>query len=295
MNSMTGYGQNELVTEAFSVHVELKSVNNRFLDIQFRMPREFNALELEMKQYAKSLFSRGRVDCFITVKKDTASFKQMTIHWDMLDSLVNQLSDAQKSRYKAADISVDSLLTGAVMHSDLVEVTEKDGDNNELIEAVLSTFKAACKALSLSRSQEGAHLSEFLLTYLDDSLKLIEVIKVETENTQAEHRSRLDKKVSEVLGHTDIDHDRILTEVTLLVEKGDIQEEIDRLSVHMVSLRELLSLSTPIGKEMDFLIQEMNREVNTIGSKSNSIVVKEAVVQLKTIIEKMREQVQNIE
>ena len=295
MKSMTGYGRGESQTDDYHVLVDIKSVNHRFLDTQIRLPREYNHLEIDMKNAFKQELSRGRVECFITLTKEQASSQTLKINWDILDSLVHELSEAEYQRYQKQPFSAEKFLEGAVMHPVIVETVEKKEALDDIERDMLKAFKQALQALNESRQKEGEGLRQFFLDYLESIKKEVSSISSQVERINQEHYDKLKKKLEELMSGAEIDESRLLTEVALIVDRGDVTEELDRLSVHLQSMNQLLEKEGPIGKEMDFLIQEMNREVNTIGSKSADLSIKSSVIQLKTLIEQIREQVQNIE
>ena len=284
MKSMTGYGHSEYLGEDYQITVDIKSVNHRFLDTQIRLPREYHQSESDIKKLLKEHLSRGRVECFVTVTKESVNTKGLKINWDMLDSLVKELGEAEYHRYKDYPFSAEKFLTGGLMHPDLVEIVETNDESNEIEKELLITFNQALIALNESRKKEGAGLNAFFKEYS-------ELLKKECQMIV----TKADVIKQELIDESLIDESRLLSEVAVLVDKGDVTEELDRLSVHIQSMDALIDKKGPIGKEMDFLIQEMNREVNTIGSKSADLQVKSSVIQLKTLIEQIREQVQNIE
>ncbi|MBO0438309.1 YicC/YloC family endoribonuclease [Vagococcus fluvialis] len=294
MKSMTGYGKSTCLKENYQIIVEIKSVNHRFLDTVIRMPREFNAVEMKLKNMTKKYLNRGRVECFVTVKKEADAYQTMEIKWGLLDKLVKELDEAEETRYADHHFSAKKILSGAINHPSLFEVVESDEVDEQLEIDLLTTFEEAVRALDKSRLEEGTGIKEYFVTYKKEIESAVEKIRGQAEIFEAEHQEKLEKKVMDLVGDK-IDEPRILTEVALLIEKGDINEELDRLILHLKKFESLIQNEASIGKELDFLIQEMNREVNTIGSKSTTIAIKEQVVFLKTVIEKIREQVQNIE
>lgn len=291
---MTGYGKSICLREDYQIVVEIKSVNHRFLDTVIRMPREFNAIEITLKNSVKKRLTRGRVECFVTVKKEAEAFQTMEVKWGLLDRLVAELSEANETRYLDYPFSPEGILTGAINHPSLFEVVENQMSDSQLEKDLLETFEEAVENLAKSRLEEGLGIKTLFSNYLIDIKMAVKQIEAYAEAFEKEHYEKLAKKVNELIGEA-IDEPRLLTEVALLIERGDIHEELDRLGIHIVKMEKLLEKEDSIGKEMDFLIQEMNREVNTIGSKSTIISIKEQVVFLKTVIEKIREQVQNIE
>ena len=294
MKSMTGYGKSQCLKDNYQIVVEIKSVNHRFLDTVIRMPREFNSLEMGFKNLAKEHLSRGRVECFVTVKKEAEAYQKMAIKWGLLDQLVADLTEAENHRYQDAHFSAEKILTGAVNHPALFEVTESQEVDETLVSDLKQTFKEAILALDNSRLEEGKGIKSLFETYQQDIQIAVTEIQRQEAVIASDYQEKLTKKVTELIGDK-VDEPRILTEVALLIERGDINEELDRLEIHLKKFNQLINREEPSGKEMDFLIQEMNREVNTIGSKSSTVSLKEQVVFLKTVIEKIREQVQNIE
>ncbi|APB30476.1 YicC/YloC family endoribonuclease [Vagococcus teuberi] len=295
MKSMTGYGHGECQREDYQIVVEIKSVNHRFLDTQVRLPREYNHLEMEMKKVLKNQLSRGRVECFVTLTRESSSSQELTINWKVLDRLVKDLSEAEFHRYKEQPFSAERFLEGGILHPSLVEVVEKNDVINDIEVDLLAVFKQALEALNVSRQIEGEGLQSFFYEYIDLIKQEISRISRKIETIKQEYYDKLKQKMMDLMTDTPIDESRLLSEVAILVDKSDISEELDRLNVHLNSMAQLLRKEGPVGKELDFLIQEMNREVNTIGSKSTNLDVKSSVIQLKTLIEQIREQVQNIE
>lgn len=294
MKSMTGYGKSQKETSEYGITIEMKSVNHRFLDIQMRMPKEWNHLELAMKKIAKGTLTRGRVECFITMTKEKGSTKRVQLDWEIMDQLVRALSEAETTRYAPEVFSAKEFLSGGIMHPELVRIEETTLDMDQLESDVYQVFNEALLALDESRLIEGEEIKRYLLGYEEVISKEVARIKTYADSYENEHFERLETKLKSVIGEG-IDDTRLLTEVALLIEKGDINEELDRLAIHLTRFNQLVLSEGARGKEIDFLIQEMNREVNTIGSKSMVIEIKESVVTLKTMIEKIREQVQNVE
>lgn len=246
MRSMTGFGKAQAQTNQVAIDIEIKTVNQRFLDIQFRIPRILNEAEHRLRNATKNHLARGRVDVFITVTERAQHAKEVMIDWETITAIVEEAEQESERRF-GVPIAKQALVQSLIMQ--------------EQKAALASTLE---------------QLRGFYQTY------------------EQEYQERLTKKIIERLDQ-EADEARLLTEIALLIERGDIHEELDRLTVHLLKLDQLLAKTEPVGRELDFLIQEMNREVNTIGSKSAVIEIKNEVVQLKTILEKMREQVQNVE
>ncbi|MDF0480564.1 YicC family protein [Vagococcus sp. PNs007] len=292
MKSMTGFGKKSIANEEYQVTVEIKAVNHRFLDIQLKLPREYNHLEMEIRRLLKEHFSRGRLECFVTIQTLGEKKKELQVNWGLMDSLVEQLTEASEKRYHSK-LDLSPILSGLIKQESFFEVVENDEETTCDV-LLLETIGAACVELRVSREVEGAGIQNVLSGYLLDFMGYLKQVKSHASASEQFYRERLEGKVLEILGDA-IDESRLLTEVVLLLERGDINEELDRLVIHSNKMKGLLAVSHSVGRELDFVIQEMNREVNTIGSKSTQIEIKESVVQMKTILEKIREQVQNIE
>ncbi|MBE9387695.1 YicC/YloC family endoribonuclease [Vagococcus salmoninarum] len=294
MKSMTGFGKATYFHEPYQIDFEVKSVNHRFLDTQIRLPREYNVMEMPLRQLIKCEISRGRIETSIYVTKSSGASKELRINWLLLDSLIKQLTEAEESRYLDLSFDTQSIVNGLVNHDDFFEIVENQEEDPDLESYFLAGMTAALIKLNQSRETEGQDIASLLTNYLTDFKAELALVVSSAELYEADYQQKLTAKVTDLLGES-VDESRLLTEVTLLIERGDIHEELDRLDIHIKKLQGLLLVKTPIGREMDFLIQEMNREVNTIGSKSAPITIKESVVQMKTILEKIREQVQNVE
>ena len=294
MKSMTGFGKATYFQEPYQIDFEVKSVNHRFLDTQIRLPREYNVMEMPLRQLIKAEISRGRIETSVYVTKSSGASKELRINWLLLDSLIKQLTEAEESRYLDLSFDTQSIVNGLVNHEDFFEIVENQEEDPDLESYFLAGMTAALIKLNQSRETEGQDIASLLTNYLTDFTAELALVVSSAELYEADYQQKLTAKVTDLLGES-VDESRLLTEVTLLIERGDIHEELDRLDIHIKKLQGLLLVKTPIGREMDFLIQEMNREVNTIGSKSAPITIKESVVQMKTILEKIREQVQNVE
>jgi TIGR00255 family protein len=293
MKSMTGFGKALRESEYYQVEVEIKSVNHRFLDMQLRHPRVLNSMEQAIRQTIKETLQRGRVEVYITLKERGDGAKDVVVHWALLEKLVHELQTGAKERFETA-LSPAHLIERIIDKETFVEIQEAKVDDTTLEALVLETVQAAVAANVQSRQKEGAGIQQVL----EENRVLLERKVTELSQFVAvyeqDYRERFEKKLMEWLG-SKVEQERLLTEMAILLERGDIHEELDRLMIHSQAMADLLQATQPVGRELDFLIQEMNREVNTIGSKSSPIEIKNAVVQMKTIIEKIREQVQNIE
>ena len=294
MKSLTGYGQAVQTNDAYELTIELKSVNNRFLDLQIRMPKELNPFESLIRKIAKEKIQRGRVDVFINLTPLKSGNKQISVDWPLLQQLVTELQNGGKEHFGIVDFPVEQVLVKAMEQSDFVTLIDQPTEEDTLEELVQAVANEAFTQLAASRESEGAGIQKVLIDYGSKVQALVVELNGFVDEYEADFQQRYQAKLEEYLGNT-VDQDRLLTELAILLERGDIHEELDRLSIHIEKLAKLLQATEPVGRELDFLLQEMNREVNTIGSKSSPIQIKDIVVQLKTILEKIREQIQNVE
>ncbi|MEQ2878569.1 YicC/YloC family endoribonuclease [Enterococcus asini] len=294
MKSMTGFGRGVAENQRYTVEVEIKSVNHRFLDIQLRSPKQVNAYEQEIRKIIKERLPRGRVDVFVTVKEVSDAGKEVAIHWDLVDQLVESLQKEGQARYGVVDLEPKAILEQIVTLPDFVEITEAKDDDESLGELLITAVTTAAERNATNRAQEGQALAAVMVENREQIATALARLQSFVALYQGEFKERFEKKLQDYLQET-VDQERLLTELAIQLERGDIQEEIDRLAIHLQNFDRLLAKDEPVGRELDFLIQECNREINTIGSKSSAIEIKELVVLMKTTVEKIREQVQNVE
>lgn len=293
MKSMTGFGKAMTASETLQVDVEIKSVNHRFLDMQLRMPKECNPYEADVRKQIKDTLQRGRIEVYVSLTRRAEGGKEVQVNWQLVDQLVAAF-DTRFSQLPGKNLDLTQLLNGLVLRPDFIEVVEEQAADPELPELLAAAIQEALGNLQAARQQEGDGIQVILSQYSQEILRQLADLNQLNTVIEEQHRERLTQKVTELLGEQ-VDQARLLTEVTLLIERGDIHEELDRLAIHVQKLQKLLQEEGAIGRELDFLIQEMNREVNTTGSKSTAIAIKDHVVTLKTLLEKIREQIQNIE
>lgn len=294
LKSMTGFGRGVAENGRYTVEVEIKSVNHRFLDIQLRSPKQVNPYEQELRKIIKERLPRGRVDVFVTVKEVSDVGKEVAVHWDLVDQLVKSLQNEGQARYGVVDLEPKAILEQIVTLPDFVEIRETQTGDESLAELLTEAVTQAAEQNAANRAQEGQGLTSVLVENREQIATALERLRAFVALYQAEFKERFEKKLQEYLQET-VDQERLLTELAIQLERGDIQEEIDRLAIHLQNFDRLLTKDEPVGRELDFLIQEFNREINTIGSKSSAIEIKELVVLMKTTVEKIREQVQNVE
>ena len=291
MKSMTGFGSSSLELEDCSIDIEIKSVNNRYLDFNFSMPSFLNFMLEDMKSLIKNKLKRGRVEVYIKIKKYQLSVDSVDINYELAQKIKEKLDSLNQKLDMRSDISVRDL----VKYDDVMTFTYKDLDNEFLHDNILKVLDEAVNKIYSMRSIEGDNLREDLSTNLSKIEDQISKISSLTENSVKEYRENLFNKISELLDEEKIDKDRMYLEVALMADKADINEELKRFDSHIVQFKSTMDMKDCIGRKLDFIIQEMNREINTISSKSNDESISVCVIEVKSLIEKLREQVQNIE
>lgn len=291
MKSMTGFGSSSLELEDCSIDIEIKSVNNRYLDFNFSMPSYLNFMLEDMKSLIKNKLKRGRVDVYIKIKKYQLSVDSVDINYELAQKIKEKLDSLNQKLEMTSDINVRDL----VKYDDVMSFTYKDLDNEFLHDNILKVLDEAVNKIYSMRSIEGDNLMEDLSSNLSKIEEQISKISSLTENSVKEYRESLFNKISELLDEEKIDKDRMYLEVALMADKVDINEELKRFDSHIVQFKSAMDMKDCIGRKLDFIIQEMNREINTISSKSNDESISVCVIEVKSLIEKLREQVQNIE
>lgn len=291
IRSMTGYGSAKGSCQGFEISVELKSVNNRYLDCSVRMPRNFLFAEETIKKSVQSHISRGKVDVFVTV----ASVGDDSVEVRVDETLAKGYADAFSRIAATLGIENDAAALAIGRMPDVLSVEKKEADRDTISTFIAEICGKALDEFDLMRQREGKKLADDVESRLLTIENYVAMVEKRSPETVAEYRERLYKKMCEVLSSTTIDEQRILTEAAIFADKVAVDEETVRLRSHIAQMRGMLSEGSPIGRKMDFLIQEFNRESNTIGSKCNSSDIAGIVIELKSEIEKIREQIQNIE
>ena len=290
VTSMTGYGRGEAQNEQVKVFAEIKTVNHRFCEYTIRMPRQLLFLEEKVKKKANEYIRRGRVEIFITVEGESLVSKNVKIDWDLADQYV-RLMDEVKGKYNLES----SITLQDMLQLESIFLTEEVPTVPVDLEMLLmESIKVALEKLKHMRVQEGRELAQDLQNQLKKLAKIIEEVKNYAPSVVEQYKSRLAIKLSELTDGL-IEDSRIVTEAAIFADKCDINEELTRLESHVQQFSGTLENGEPIGRKLDFLVQEMNREVNTIGSKANDSTITKEVVEMKSLLEKLKEQVQNIE
>lgn len=292
MKSMTGFGRSEYKNEKLDCQIDIKSVNNRYKDIYIRIPSQYSFLDNKIRNLISQKINRGKLDTFVTISfKDTGN-NAIELNKPLAKNYINVLNELMGLN-TMINTSIDLSLLANI--PDLIKTNKNAIEDDELWSYVEIALNNALDDLIESRAKEGSNLKQDLELHLENSETILTKIKEIEPYAFTESKEKLRKRIEELLEEVKIDEDRFLNEVAILSDKLAIDEEISRLESHINRFKELKESEEPIGRKLDFLIQEMNRETNTIGSKTDNIQIKDLTVDLKSEIEKLREQIQNIE
>lgn len=291
IRSMTGYGRAEVLVNGRNILVEIRSMNHRYFEFSCRSPRAYGFLESRLKTYLQGKLSRGKVDVNVSIQTVEGSSASVQVNRELAASYVQALRALEEPLGLRDDLSLSVISR----FSDIFTVNKETEDEDAIWADVLQVADEATGRFVQMRETEGAKMKEDVESRLDFILQAVEQVEARSPKTVEEYRARLYNKMSEVLGNTQIDEQRILTEAALYAEKIAVSEETVRLRSHVGQFRAILAQGGPVGRKLDFLIQECNRETNTIGSKAQDIEIARIVVDIKSEIEKIREQIQNIE
>ena len=291
VKSMTGYGRARQERNGRNITVEVRSVNNRYLDCTVKMPRAYIFAEDAMKALVQKYISRGKVDVFVTVDAVTADQTVVQVNEPLARSYYQALSRLREMFSLEDELSASTL----ARFPDVLAVTKAEEDLEMISADICAVLEEALTAHRQMRSVEGEKLFSDIAGRADTIESVVAKVEERSPQTVSEYRTRLEAKMREVLQSTTIDESRILTEAAIFADKIAVDEETVRLRSHLSQLRTMLSGDEPVGRKLDFLIQEVNRECNTIGSKCNDLTIARDVVNMKAEVEKIREQVQNIE
>ncbi|MEW6661662.1 MAG: YicC/YloC family endoribonuclease [Bacillota bacterium] len=291
--SMTGYGRGEASSENQSVRVEIKSVNHRFIDISVRMPKKYGALEERIKKFLKSSVSRGYLEVYCNIEDGAAKKRSIKVDKDLAVAYHQSLRELAQ----ILDLPADFGLLEIAQFPGVITSEDPETDLEDLWMSLEQALTMAVAEMVQMRLTEGASLAADLVSRANSIRKMLMVISERSPLVVEEYRERLTQRTKEWRQDSGIEVDpaRLAAEVALFADKSSISEELVRLESHLVQLERSLQLSDPVGRKLDFLVQEMNREINTIGSKASDLVISQEVVAVKSEIEKLREQVQNIE
>ncbi len=291
IKSMTGFGRCEIADKERKITVEMKAVNHRYLDVNIKMPKKLNFFESNIRTLLKEYIQRGKVDIFVTYEDYTENNVILKYNQKLAGEYVKYI------RQMAEDFSLNNDLQACTLsrYPEVLTMEEQTVDEDALWATLEKAIRGAAEQLVETRIKEGTNLRDDLIQKLDGMLQYVDEIEKRSPEIIAEYRQKLQDKVNELLSDTQIEESRLATEVTIFADKICTDEETVRLKSHVLTTKETLSQGGSIGRKLDFIAQEMNREANTILSKANDLTVSDIAINLKTDIEKVREQIQNIE
>ena len=291
VKSMTGYGRAVETVNSREYTVELRSVNNRYLDCTVKLPRMVSFAEDAVKQAVKNTISRGKIDVFISIRSEAAADVTVTLNTAMVEGYLAAMKQMAENYEIRNDISVGLLSR----MSEVFSVEKPQVDEDQLLADLMGVVDQALRNFDAMRAAEGKALENDLRSRGNTILELVSQVEAGNAQTVVDYRTRLENKLKEVLANTAIDESRILTEAAIFADKVAVDEETVRLRSHLEQMNNMLTTGGAIGRKLDFLLQEMNRETNTIGSKCSDVRLARIVVDIKAELEKIREQTQNIE
>lgn len=291
IKSMTGYGRAVEITPSMTVTVELKSVNHRFFEFNAKITRGYSFLEEKLKAYLNQYISRGKLDCFVQIENEETQDGVVKINESLASGYYNAIKELSEKYGLEMGKNVE-LLTS---HSDIFDVKKPPADEEKIWNAVKGVAEAALHSFIEMREAEGEKLKTDVLNRAETILENVSFIEARSPETVSEYNEKLKARIKELIGDTQVDEQRLLTEAAIFADKIAVAEETVRLRSHIDQLRRFFASSEPIGRKLDFLVQEINREANTIGSKASDIEIARKVIDIKSEVEKIREQIQNIE
>lgn len=291
IKSMTGFGRSEIVTEERKIVVEIKAVNHRYCDMNVKLPKKLNYFETAVRNYLKDYIQRGKIDVFIIYEDYTKSNVCVKYNREIAAEYYDYLNQISEQFGIENDITTSAI----ARFPEVFSLEEQTADEDKVWEFLSSAIGEAAERFVESRIKEGENLKDDLIGKLDDMLRMVEFIEENSPAIISEYKQKLTDKVAELSANTQIDEQRIATEVVIFADKICVDEEIVRLKSHITGTKQILTEGGSVGRKLDFIAQEMNREANTILSKSNSLQISDVGIELKTDIEKVREQIQNIE
>ncbi len=291
IKSMTGYGRYEHLDENRKIVIDIRSVNHRYADVSVKVPRSYGYLEDKIREAVSSEISRGKVEVFVYIETYTHEDKVVTIDHVLAENYYHVLTELKETYGLRNEVGISDLSR----FSDIFVTRSQEEDKDKVWDLVSECLSHAVADFVACRLREGARLKENLVERANAIQGLIKEVEARTPQIVEEYAKRLRERMTELLGNFAVDESRLLTEVGVMADRVCIDEELVRLKSHFVELEKILALSEPVGRKLDFLVQEINRETNTIGSKANDFGIAKTVVEIKSEIEKLREQIQNIE
>ena len=291
IKSMTGFGRCEIEEDNRKIIIEMKAVNHRYLDVNMKMPKLLSAFESAIRNLLKDYIQRGKVDVFVTYEDSNEDNFSLKYNETLAGEYFNYLKQMSEHFGIENDIKVSHLSR----YPEVFTMEQQDADDKKIWAALEKALRGACEQFVEARIAEGEHLKKDMLGKLDNMLACVDFIEERSPIIMKDYRTKLENRIQEILGNTQIDDSRIATEVTIFADKICVDEETVRLRSHIKSMKDTLIEGGSIGRKLDFIAQEMNREANTILSKASDLAISDAGINLKTDIEKVREQIQNIE
>lgn len=291
IRSMTGFGRSQEIIDGMSISVEIKSVNHRYFDFSVRVPRSYGFLEEKLKNYVQSRVARGKIECYVQIEALEIEDCIVSINHSLAGGYISALKELSE-RYELTD---DITVSSVAKYHDIFSVHKSEADEERIWNAVRSVADKAVSGFVAMREREGEKLRDDILSRCDTIISLVSYIEQRSPETVKEYNEKLLERMKTVLEDVQIDQQRLLTEAAIYADKIAVAEETVRLRSHISQMHEFMESEIAIGRKMDFLIQEFNREANTIGSKAQDTEIAKRVIDIKAEIEKIREQVQNIE
>lgn len=293
IRSMTGYGRSQAVVDTMNITVELKSVNHRYFEFNSRVPRNYGFLDEKLKSYIGSRVSRGKVECYVSVENLEDDEIEILVNHSLAKSYLDALRDLAETN--DLNLRDDLAMSSLARYNDIFTVHKKEADEEKIWNAVKSVVETAVDKFISMRENEGQKLKNDVLSRADLILQKVAIIEERSPETVKEYNDKLLARINEFLSDVQVDEQRLLTECAIFADKVAVAEETVRLRSHIDQLRQFLDSDEAVGRKTDFLVQEMNREANTIGSKAQDVTIARNVIDIKAEIEKIREQIQNIE
>lgn len=289
--SMTGFGRAQKETESIFISVELKSVNHRYFELYSRVPRTYGFLEERIKSHLQGRIARGKVECNVTIEELETDDVVVKVNHSLAKAYLDALSELEETYELRNDISASTL----TRFGDILSVHKEETDEDAIWELVKSVLDEACDNFIAMREREGLKLKDDICGRADAILEKVAFVEERSPETVREYNDKLKTRIKELLDGADVDEQRLLQEAAIYADKVAVDEETVRLRSHIEQLKAMFNEDEAIGRKMDFLVQEINREANTIGSKASDFEINKVVVEIKAEVEKIREQVQNIE
>ena len=291
IKSMTGYGSAEALYEKYKITVEVKSVNNRYLDTNIRFYKQYSFIEETAREHISKALSRGKVDMFIQIEPIGDDEITVTLN----EGVAKGFQNAVAKLSEVTGIPNNASISSYFHFPDMFTIEKEEKDKEQIIADASVVIDRALSDLAANRQREGERLKAFFDDAIANIRNILEIIKERSPETVNEYKNKIKERIEEILSGVEVDETRLLTEVGIFADKVNITEEIIRFESHLKEYEHLLMSTVPVGRKLDFIIQELNRESNTMGSKCNDFTISKSVVDLKSEIEKLREQVQNIE